>query len=218
MTVARIYPGAVRVSTPAPTTLSLFDLPPLEVWRDCVVRGQSFPAYQVSSFGHVRRVCPGPRAGKLGRGSGKVGYILQPCLGVHGYPQVTLSRDNKRLTIPLHHVVAESFLGPRPEKYHINHKDGNKQNAAIDNLEYCTARENQQHAVRIGLVPSENGKRIGIRGEAHPRAKLTDEKVRSIRQLLREEELNLSDIGRRFGVSSDLIYNIRDGKTWRHVR
>lgn len=64
------------------------------------------------------------------------------------YPRVTV--DGK--TIRVHVLMAETFIGPRPKGYGINHKDGNKWNNNIENIEYATQKENVQHALRTGLI------------------------------------------------------------------
>ncbi len=51
----------------------------------------------------------------------------------------------------MHWLVAEAFLGKRPKKHTINHKDGNKTNNDINNLEYVTSSENTEHAIKLGL-------------------------------------------------------------------
>lgn len=54
--------------------------------------------------------------------------------------------------VPIHRLVALVFLGPNPpEKTQVNHKDGNKLNNSLENLEYCTPAENAQHAYATGL-------------------------------------------------------------------
>lgn len=64
------------------------------------------------------------------------------------YLQVTLS-DNKAYSI--HRLMAITFLSG-PQKEHVNHIDGNKQNNAIDNLEWATPKENTHHAIALGLI------------------------------------------------------------------
>lgn len=58
--------------------------------------------------------------------------------------------DGNHLTIFIHRLVAEVFIGPRPAGTEVNHKDGNKQNPIVTNLEYVTHLENVRHAIRIG--------------------------------------------------------------------
>ncbi|KKK95603.1 hypothetical protein LCGC14_2671120, partial [marine sediment metagenome] len=106
--------------------------------------------YEISSHGRVRR-------GRVRRGRVFVhgsyeGRLMQPVLNFHGYLRLTISAYNKSLTFTVHALVAWAFLGPRPLKKQINHKDGNKQNNHANNLEYVTARENIRHAVALGLT------------------------------------------------------------------
>ena len=70
----------------------------------------------------------------------------------------------------LHRAVAELFLpNPNPDVFtDVNHKDGNKANNAVSNLEWCTRSENIQHAYNTGL-------REQPKGEVSPNAKITEE-------------------------------------------
>ena len=54
----------------------------------------------------------------------------------------------------VHRLYAEAFLPRESGKDYINHKDGNKFNYSLDNLEWCTIKENQNHAIRTGLIPT----------------------------------------------------------------
>jgi hypothetical protein len=73
------------------------------------------------------------------------GKYLKPHKGNHGY--LTVSIDRK--TTLLHRLIASAFI-PNPEgKRTINHRDGNKLNNSIDNLEWATDSENNLHAVRV---------------------------------------------------------------------
>ena len=87
----------------------------------------------------------------------------------NGYVYVHLCNDGEERTIRLHRLVAETFI-PNPNKLpQINHIDGNKENNRIDNLEWCTASENEKHAYKIGLANNNNQKiKVGqysIKGE-----------------------------------------------------
>lgn len=69
-----------------------------------------------------------------------------------GYLSVDLYKDGKRVTRGVHRLVAEAFI-PNPEnKPEVNHKDGNKHNNSISNLEWVTKKENVRHAWDNGLV------------------------------------------------------------------
>ena len=72
----------------------------------------------------------------------------------HGYKQVQIMRKGKRYTRYVHRLVAECFL-PNPDKLpEINHKDGDKNNNIVDNLEWCNHKENMIHSYRTGLRPN----------------------------------------------------------------
>lgn len=68
-----------------------------------------------------------------------------------GYRLVQLYKDGKGVNMYLHRLVARHFLD-NPNNYPIvNHKDGNKSNNHVSNLEWCTSKENNVHAVKSGL-------------------------------------------------------------------
>ena len=68
-----------------------------------------------------------------------------------GYLYVTLCINNKAKNMLVHRLVALTFI-PNPEKYEfVNHKDGNKKNNHVDNLEWCTNAYNIRHAYKNGL-------------------------------------------------------------------
>lgn len=109
-----------------------------EIWKD--VEGYE-GKYQVSNWGRVRN---------------KKGEIIKPYLNHKGYEKVSLSnginsRTNKHR---VHRLVAQAFI-PNPENYpQVNHKDGNKHNNSVSNLEWCTNLQNAQHAalLRRGVI------------------------------------------------------------------
>src|SRR6266404_5844743 len=91
-----------------------------------------------------------------------------------GYLSVELQTGPVKKRFTVHRLVAEVFIGPRPEGQHVNHIDGDKGNNAAVNLEYVTPSENQKHSFRLGLQCN--------KGERHSQAKLNEEKVRDIRR------------------------------------
>ena len=102
-----------------------------EVWKDV----DESPLYSISNTGFIKNK--------------RTGRILSPFMDKDGYFRVHLNTD--RCVRPIHRLVAKAFI-PNPEnKPHVNHKDGNKQNNHVDNLEWCTALENNTHALKTGL-------------------------------------------------------------------
>lgn len=70
----------------------------------------------------------------------------------NGYMEVNLSKDGTTNVKVVHRLVAIAFI-KNPNNYEcVNHKDGNKKNNTVDNLEWCTAKENTHHAIKTGLT------------------------------------------------------------------
>lgn len=68
-----------------------------------------------------------------------------------GYCHVWLRKNGKGKTNYIHRLVAEYFLQNPECKKEVNHKDGNKQNNSVQNLEWVTRSENMFHSYRLGL-------------------------------------------------------------------
>jgi len=116
-----------------------------EIWKD-VVGYEGY--YQISRFGQVKRVSQDKKTRRI-----RNKYIppLKKTIGTTGYYHVHLAVDKNHKNYRVHRLVAAAFI-PNPEnKPCINHIDGNKLNNHVSNLEWCTMKENSQHAVRIGL-------------------------------------------------------------------
>ena len=93
--------------------------------------------YAVSNKGRIKNV--------------KTGRILHSFVNPHGYLQVMLCKDKKKYSYRIHRLVAYCFIPNKENKPYINHIDGNKQNNEVSNLEWCTAKENNNHARKNGL-------------------------------------------------------------------
>jgi hypothetical protein len=104
-------------------------------WRDTYIYGEQ---YQVSNTGIVRN--------KL------TGKILKPQKDGKGYLRVSLSKNNVQVTIKVHRAVAMAFI-PNPDNLpQVNHKDTNKENNTVSNLEWISNYDNMQHAIKNGLT------------------------------------------------------------------
>lgn len=97
----------------------------------------SHPDYRVTAEGQVWSTKRG-------------GRWLRPSTDRRGYRRVTLSADGKVTTRTVHSLVAEAFIGPRPDGLEIRHLDGDPSNNAASNLAYGTHAENMQDKVRHG--------------------------------------------------------------------
>lgn len=115
----------------------------------------------------------------------------------------------------VHRVVAKTFIeNIDPNKNVINHKDGNKKNNNIDNLEWVTIAENNKHARLNGLVKPLKYYGIDYSGENNNSAKLTKKNVISIKERL---HLPNSVLAKEFNVSISTISGIRNGRTWKNI-
>ena len=80
------------------------------------------------------------------------GKLICQTLNVQvAYKQVSLWKNNKKINLFVHRLVAEAFISNPSNKPEVNHKDGNRQNNHVSNLEWATSKENSQHAVNTGL-------------------------------------------------------------------
>ena len=85
-----------------------------------------------------------------------VGRFLQNRLSNRGYYHVLLTENGIEKNHLIHRLVATAFIPNPDNKPQVNHKDGNKLNNNLDNLEWCTNRENAKHSYENGLTKHEN--------------------------------------------------------------
>lgn len=163
--------------------------------------------YEVSNMGDVRRVRK-----PLKGGVGAIGKVLKPHLNHDGYARLYLYKDGRQYNIFIHRIVMTAFVGPIPEGYETNHKDGNRANNRLDNLEYLTHGDNIRYAYQVM-----NRKVKGLVGEANPASKLKVEQVREIKRLLASKEYMQRDIADLFDVGVWVVCSINRGATWAHV-
>lgn len=127
-----------------------------------------------------------------------------------GYRAVSLHKNKKSKTFIIARLVALTYLKkPLKKRSQVNHKNGIKTDDRVENLEWCTAKENQRHAFATGLNK-------GKKGEKNVRARLTNEKVKTIRELYKQGEFQIN-LAKKFKVCQTSISAIVRRQTWRHI-
>ena len=170
-----------------------------EQWETMVYQGVVFSGkIEVSNFGRIR--------------NRETGTIYKLYKNKKGYFQVCVSNGRaKRKVIRVHKAVAETFVSGKKEGYVVNHIDGNKQNNAYWNLEWCTLSQNTLHAYRTGLMPSDLN-----RGEKSGITTLKKEDVERIRTVYtpKDRKYGTRALAREYGVDHMTISRIVRRKTW----
>ena len=158
-------------------------------WREIV------PGYMVSSGGDVTS---NKRSGLR---------ILRPTVPAGGYLRLKIFTNGRPRRCSIHRLVAEAFLPPKPTPAHeINHKDGNKTNNRVENLEWVTKSQNIQH--RFAVLHQK-----ALRGESLWQTKLSEKDVIEIRARIARGEVH-RHIANGYGVSRECVSRIADKRNW----
>lgn len=132
----------------------------MEIWKKI----EGYDGYEVSNYGRVRTNGKITHTDKHGYRHWKDRVLKQKITNTNCY-RVDLWKDGKVKSFLVHRLVASAFLGmPENEKMTVNHKDGNRLNNHIDNLEWLSLADNIRHAFRNGLMAEENCMLIGENG------------------------------------------------------
>ena len=116
----------------------------------------------------------------------------------NGYAQVGLFIDGRAKNVSVHRVVAAKYLGP--SSLSVNHKDGNKLNNHISNLEYMSLEDNYNHYLEG------HGKGVRILLDA--------QKVKELREEYNSTKITMRQLAKKFGISHHYIVDLIDNKHW----
>ena len=170
-----------------------------------------WPNYEISDTGRVRRAKARRRSAAPG-----VGDLLRPFAREDAYLTINLTRDaiggrHEQKRCDVHRLVVAAFLGPIPAGMEVNHKDLNKHNPRLDNLEVVTRSANLKHAYRHGRIPH-----LKRAGHQNSNTRLTSADVIQIRWRAAFGE-KLKHIRAQFGLGHAGISHIVHRRTWRHL-
>lgn len=201
----------------------------IEEWRS-VVGYEGL--YEVSNLGRVRSMSG---AFKYHRAT-----ILKPKKSSQ-YATIWLSDGTgKQKSVTVHKLVAAAFIGPRPDGLEVNHKNGNKHDPSLGNIEYMTKSQNAIHAyhvIKTRIAPTtanpgcaakgdRNGSRLHPnsrpRGNGHANSKLTEADVISIRARFPigrsvPGRPTLQQLADEFGISRQSVWYIVHRRGWTHI-
>lgn len=158
----------------------------MEIWKDIK---EYEGLYLVSNYGKV----------KSKRKQRK------PRLDKYGYPTVSLSKNGIKKHYKIHRLVAIAFLPNEYNKPTVNHKDGNKENNHVSNLEWNTVKENIIHASNTDLR--------NYNGSGNPNVKLTPQEVLAIKSV-DYSLISQARISRIYGVGTTQINRIVRNLCW----
>lgn len=146
--------------------------------------------YEVSDTGVIRNI--------------KTGREIKQFLGKDGYFRTQIAGKTRLV----HRLVAEAFIPTECEKPFVNHKDGDKSNNKVTNLEWCTRSENMIHAYQMGLKNSS--------GVKNGRCKLTENDVNFIREnyIAGDKSFGAKALAKRFGVAQQTICAVVNKQNW----
>lgn len=177
-----------------------------EIWRDakCI---NDF--YEVSNFGRIRSK---DRIIVYSNNSTHFhkGRVLKQMNHPAGYKFVSIRVKGISKSFFIHRVVGLTFINNIHNKPQINHKDGNKANNNLYNLEWCNPSENGIHAYKTGL----SKKQIG---ENASQSKLKNKDVINIKYLY-NKGISQGKIAKRYNINQTSVHNIVKGKTWGHIK
>jgi hypothetical protein len=148
--------------------------------------------FEVSNYGRVRSYW------NCGNGKllDKPKKILKPFIMPNGYAQIVINRKGWLV----HRLVLLNFIGPCPPDHESCHLNGKRSDNRLSNLQWKTHHENYLDKIKHKTLGN----------------KLTPKDIPKIRNLLKEG-YSLSSVGKKFGVTKQVVLGIKKRKIWMHI-
>lgn len=171
-----------------------------------------YPDYEISNYGRVKTKSRNVRythavTGKEHFRTTNERFLKQYDNNRTGYKFIQPRLNGKPKNETIHRLVALTFIDNLKSLPCVNHKDGNKHNNCVDNLEWCSNEYNHSHATLTGLK---------AKGETVSNSKLNKHSIYAIKKLIKMKWSD-NNIAELFEVSRSTIHQIRVKKTWVHV-
>jgi len=160
--------------------------------------------YEISSFGRVKALSIRKLRGRFFRKSPD--KILKAPINSSGYRLVCLQHNHNRKYCSVHRLVATAFIPNIENKSQVNHINGVKTDNRVENLEWCTPKENIKHSIDCGLKPN-------ISGENSIKARLVNEDI----YFIRSSDLSEKELAIKFNINRSAINKIKRRETWKHL-
>lgn len=135
---------------------------------------------------------------------------LKPFKNRRGYCLVDINVNGERYTRQLHRLVALTFIDNPNSLETVNHKDGNKENNAVSNLEWMTVLDNVRHAWKTGLVKPRYG-------TDNPANVYSENQIHNVCKMLEVGGLSNKSIAYKCGVNVTLIRDIKFRGKWKQI-
>lgn len=195
--LTNFYLDSLLVTTALVKAMGLFILRIMEeIWK----KVDGFSRYEISNKGNLKANL------KFRKGRNYQSIILNPPKDKDGYYRTALVSDlGTRKMKKIHRLVAEAFINNPDNKPCVNHINGIKTDNRLENLEWVTVKENNTHAIKLGLSGQAGG-------EKHHMAKLNAIQVEEIKR--NENNLSQNKLGVKYGVSQSQIWRIINNQRW----
>lgn len=154
-----------------------------------------YRGYEASADGRVRNA--------------ETGRVLSGSRRHDGYVQVSVTVGNKKVTRYVHRLVAAAFHGSPADGHCVNHKNLCRWDNRSENLEWCTYKQNTQHAIASGAIQQS--------GENSQVTDLTDAQVLRMRDDYASGWGDQSAIAKKYNTTEAVVFGIMSGRTWASV-